>query len=135
LKTKDYISLKEASEISGYSPDYIGQLIRAGKLNGKQVFQQVVWVTTEKDLLTYMESKRTGVGRASPKSLREWLKQLFSKRYGAIEVPHLANRILTVATVVAVALFLLLFYIFSSSVEQRLNQNALHTVETTRTHE
>jgi hypothetical protein len=133
LKTKDYISLKEASEISGYSPDYVGQLIRAGKLQGKQVFQQVVWVTTEKDLRAYMDTKRSAVSRSEKQSLLEWLKRIFSKRHGPVEVPHLANRILSVAVGVTIALFLLLFYIFSSSLEQRLNQNALHTIETTHT--
>jgi hypothetical protein len=130
LKTKDYISLKEASELSGYSPDYIGQLIRAGKLSGKQVFQQVVWVTTEKDLQAYMNNKRTGVARGVAKTPLEWAKRMFAKRYGALEVPHLTNRILSIAVVVTIVLFLLLFYIFSSSLEQRLNQNALHTIET-----
>jgi hypothetical protein len=133
LKTKDYISLKEASEISGYSADYIGQLIRAGKLNGKQVFQQVVWVTTEKDLLAYMDNKRTATGRSVAKNSIEWARKIFMRRYGSLGVPHLANRILSVAVVITIILFLLLFYIFSSSVEQRLNQNALHTIETTRT--
>jgi hypothetical protein len=41
-KEKEYISLKEAADITGYSSDYIGQLIRSGKLEGKQVFQHVV---------------------------------------------------------------------------------------------
>lgn len=35
------ISLKEAARISGYAPDYIGQLIRKGKIAGKQVYYNV----------------------------------------------------------------------------------------------
>ena len=51
---KKYISLKEASKLSGYSADYVGQLIRNGKLEGKQVFSNVAWMTTEKALHEYM---------------------------------------------------------------------------------
>lgn len=56
-KNREYISLKEAAEISGYSSDYIGQLIRGGKLSGKQVYTNVSWVTTEEALRAYMEDK------------------------------------------------------------------------------
>jgi hypothetical protein len=35
-KSEGYLTLKEASDLYGYSPDYIGQLIRKGKINGKQ---------------------------------------------------------------------------------------------------
>jgi hypothetical protein len=48
-----FISLKEAAEISGYAPDYIGQLIRAGKITGKQVYTNVSWMTTEAAVLGY----------------------------------------------------------------------------------
>lgn len=52
-----FLTLKEASEISNYSPDYIGQLIRAGKIEGKQIYSNVAWVTTESALRNYMEKK------------------------------------------------------------------------------
>ncbi len=54
---KKYLTLKEAALLSSYTPDYIGQLIRAGKLEGHQVYTNVSWVTTEKALRHYMESK------------------------------------------------------------------------------
>ena len=50
-----YLSLKEAAERTGYTADYIGQLIRAGKLEGFQVYSTVSWVTTEDALRTYLE--------------------------------------------------------------------------------
>jgi hypothetical protein len=50
-----YITLKEASQISGYSADYIGQLIRKGKIKGKQVYTNIAWVTTEDELRAYMD--------------------------------------------------------------------------------
>jgi hypothetical protein len=54
----DYISLREAAQITGYSPDYIGQLIRAGKLHGKQVFSNVAWMTTKSALEEYAQKDR-----------------------------------------------------------------------------
>jgi hypothetical protein len=47
------ISLKDASKISGYSPDYIGQLIRAGKIKGEKVYCQITWMTTSEDVMAY----------------------------------------------------------------------------------
>ena len=57
-KDIQYISLKEAAKMSGYSPDYVGQLIRAGKLTGKQIFSNVAWVTTEDAILEYLQKER-----------------------------------------------------------------------------
>lgn len=62
---KGYITLKEAAEISDYSPDYIGQLIRAGKIKGEQVYSSVAWVTTEEEILAYgskREKQSDGAG-------------------------------------------------------------------------
>ncbi len=53
----EYITLKEAGEISGYSPDYIGQLIRRGKITGKQVYANVAWVTTRGAIDEYLSEK------------------------------------------------------------------------------
>lgn len=56
--SEKFITLKEAGELSGYSSDYIGQLIRKGKLSGQQVYSSVAWVTTQEALLEYMEGKQ-----------------------------------------------------------------------------
>lgn len=50
---KNLISLKDAAKISGYSADYIGQLIRAGKIPGKQVCCTVAWMTTADAIMAY----------------------------------------------------------------------------------
>ena len=50
---KDLINLKEAAKLSGYTPDYVGQLIRSGKISGKQVYCNIAWMTTAKDVLNY----------------------------------------------------------------------------------
>jgi hypothetical protein len=54
-KEKELISLKDAAKLSGYSADYVGQLIRAGKVSGKQVFSNVVWMTTEEAIVSYLQ--------------------------------------------------------------------------------
>lgn len=50
----EYISLKTASEISGYSPDYLGLLIRQGKMKGVKIGRN--WCTTEEFVLEYKKS-------------------------------------------------------------------------------
>ena len=57
-KDKKLISLKEAAELSGYSSDYIGQLIRGGKIFGEQVFSNVTWMTTEEEVLAYKNKSK-----------------------------------------------------------------------------
>ena len=56
-KEKGYITLREAAQLSNYSPDYIGQLIRAGKIKGEQVYQSIAWVTTEDEINSYLLNK------------------------------------------------------------------------------
>jgi hypothetical protein len=63
---KQYISLKEAAKMSGYSPDYVGQLIRAGKITGKQILSNVAWVTTEDAILEYIQKEKGGKVTAGP---------------------------------------------------------------------
>jgi len=58
-KQKDLISLKEASAISGYSADYIGQLIRDGKIYGKQIYTNISWMTTSDAVNEYKNSSRS----------------------------------------------------------------------------
>ena len=62
------ITLKEASELSGYSADYIGQLIREGKIPGKQVYCNIAWMTTAEAVLDYKKSgnKKKGIKNFFP---------------------------------------------------------------------
>lgn len=52
-----YITLKEAATLSGYSADYIGQLIRQGKIPGKQVYTNITWMTTAEAVTAYKAGK------------------------------------------------------------------------------
>jgi len=52
-----FLTLKEAAEKTDYTPDYIGQLIRAGKIEGKQIYSSVAWVANEHSLKQYLEAR------------------------------------------------------------------------------
>jgi hypothetical protein len=115
-----HITLKEAAHISGYAPDYVGQLIRKGKLYGRQVYLNTAWVTTEAALREYMlkdETARAGAGGKlqmienallSETRLTSFFKGLLYCIFGA-----------------AVVLCLILFYVLSVNIERSLEESAL----------
>ena len=125
-KKDEYISLREAAAIAGYTPDYMGQLIRSGKLQGKQVFANVAWMTTEEAVRGYVEQKK---GRQAQKEATgQTLMQSFQRE---IESPRIVKRLSIALIILSVAFMLLLFYIFSTSLDQRLNQRAMERIEQT----
>ncbi len=58
LQENKLISLKEAAKITGYSSDYIGQLIRGGKIPGKQVYSNIQWMTTIDAIKDYRKKSK-----------------------------------------------------------------------------
>ena len=123
-KSEEYITLKEAAELSGYSSDYVGQLIRQGKLRGQQVFSNIAWVTTESAIQEYVVQK----GKMS------------STKYGAFErfkdfsaspekVISLTRGVLWVAIVVFGIAVLVLLFILAVGIDQRIEERSLQTVE------
>ncbi len=52
---KKIISLSQASQISGYTQDYLGYLIRRGEIKG--VKKGRVWFTTEEEVKDYIFKK------------------------------------------------------------------------------
>ena len=129
-ENKQYITLKEASELSGYSPDYVGQLIRGGKLHGKQVFQNVAWMTTEEDLRAYMDKRRRAAGKeAGEKSVWSYGKSLAAALGRKLQPARLLPGVLYVLLGLSVLVFLVLFYVFSSSLEHKLDQRAIEKLD------
>lgn len=118
-KKTEYISLREAAAMSGYTPDYVGQLIRNGKLPGKQVFANVAWMTTEDAIRSYMQTKGRALGRETTSA------SVFDSLQREIESPRIVKRLSIALIVLSTAFMLLLFYIFSTSLDQRLNQRAM----------
>lgn len=124
-KKNDYISLREAAAMSGYTPDYVGQLIRSGKLPGKQVFANVAWMTTEDAIREYMDKKR-GSSLPTKGAVSASFMDTLQRE---IESPRLVRRLSIALIVVSVAFLMLVFYIFSTSLDQRLNQRAIQRLE------
>ena len=58
-KEKGYITLKEAAKLSNCTPSYVGELIRAGKIKGEQVYVDVTWVTTPEEVQNYLDNKNS----------------------------------------------------------------------------
>lgn len=106
-KNKGFITLKEAAELSNYSSDYIGQLIRAGKIEGEQVYSNVAWVTTEESVRAYMLAKEKG--SYSPKNEESNLSEVAQSF--SVYVLYILIGLLTFAC-------LAMFYIFSVSLDQ-----------------
>lgn len=106
---KGYITLKKAAQISNYSPDYVGQLIRSGKIRGEQVYQQVVWVTTEDEIRAYMERIRTGSNESE-------------LTYQEAVVARYTNPILYVGIVLVTALLLFVVYLLSVSIDDAIDR-------------
>ena len=59
-KGAGFISLKEVAKISGYAPDYIGWLIRTGKIEGRKIYTGISWQTTAQAIENYQRRKTGG---------------------------------------------------------------------------
>lgn len=131
-ENKKYITLKEAAKISGYAPDYIGQLIRKGKLPGKQVYCTIAWMTTAEAIAGYMQ-KNQGKGENKNMSLREKssekLQQIKANVLFEIKLAQLYKTVLYISIILSIGFSLLLFYIFSVSLDNKLEQRAIQKLE------
>lgn len=56
--SSEILSLAEASKLSGYHQDYLGQLCRSGKMKGTKIGRN--WTTTRKDLEHFLRQQTTG---------------------------------------------------------------------------
>lgn len=122
-KKAGFITLKEASERFGYSPDYIGQLIRKGKLEGKQVYANVAWMTTPEAMEEYLaKEKRTGKGGEKEKAVwtQERVMQVLLDRDGTRMLSFALYVILAVLSI----FLIVLFYLLSVALDHRLQERA-----------
>lgn len=108
---KGYITLKEAAVLSNYSSDYIGQLIRSGKLEGKQVYSNIAWVTTEDALYDYMKNKGKSQSTEETKGSVDLVDVMQSPLF---------KQLLRVVIVFAAALLIVAFFILSVGIDRTL---------------
>jgi len=52
-----FLSLKEASKISGYNQDYLGFLLRTRKIKGKKINAKI-WLVEENSFFNYLARKK-----------------------------------------------------------------------------
>ena len=123
------ITLKEASTISGYAPDYIGQLIRKGKIPGKQVYHAVAWMTTENAVREYIEKNLDGRDDSLKGRIRYAAKDTRLLILGWVDSTKPLKLILYVTIGLTIVFTLILFYILSVVIDKALNENALQRVE------
>ncbi len=129
-KKGNYITLKEAAKISGYAPDYIGQLIRKGKLPGKQIYNAVAWMTSEEAVRKYMEKQKQGVGaRSWQRKLAEKFGEFRHQLFLELSIFRFARIALYLMIALAVGFSLLLFYILSVSVDKKMEIKAIERVK------
>lgn len=118
---RGYITLKEAAKISNYAPDYIGQLIRTGKIKGEQVYSNVAWVTTETEIRTYLDNRAKGVREVSSGDSKA-PEELLS--YGTNLFKYILYGLIGVLAVILLAMQYILYVSLDNSIGERFQSVA-----------
>ena len=66
MSNDEWITVQEASKISGYNEEYITRLIREGKINAKKF--GFVWQVSRSSMLAYTENTEKLGNKRGPKS-------------------------------------------------------------------
>jgi hypothetical protein len=102
-----FVTLKEASSRTEYTPDYIGQLIRAGKIEGKQVYTNVSWVANEASLRTYLDAKGKHHDLVSVSAI-------------PYELPELVRPLLYTVIICAALFMVILLHVLSVTIDKAI---------------
>lgn len=62
---EDWITIKEAAEVTGYAADYIRDLAREGKIAARKI--ATVWLVSRKNLLAHMRAANKLGEKRGPK--------------------------------------------------------------------
>lgn len=126
MNKKTYMTLKEAAEKSGYSADYIGQLIRSGRLSGKQMYSGVAWVTTEEALNEYLKDSH-----GDKKSKFEKLINSVKSEKEENLIARLARIAIYIVIGFGILIVAALFYILSLKLDRAFEQRGVQQIEAT----
>jgi len=125
MKSKQkYISLKEAAKISGYSPDYIGYLIRSGKIPGKQVYCNIAWMTTAEAVLSYKqrEQKKKKNKISFKDKISDFLSEIKQKILWELRILRLFIKtfryVLPIIVILILSFSALVFFVFSNKFQK-----------------
>ncbi len=128
-KPEGYITLKEASELFGYSPDYIGQLIRKGKIDGKQVYANVAWMTTKDSLEEYLSRERNS-SAPEPLTIKAKLRRTLLSDQTTIGLNWFLRALIPLLLLALLCVFYFLSiaidHTLTSRAQARLEQKELH---------
>lgn len=119
-----YISLKEAAKMSGLHSDYIGQLIRKGKISGIKIYSSIAWMTTEEAIKEYQNNLNENKLKtlSHKEKIIIYLKSLAT-------IPTLLQVLLYTSITISISFILVLFYIFSTGIEKKLEQKTIKKIE------
>jgi hypothetical protein len=115
--------LKEAAKISGYSSDYVGQLIRSGKLEGKQVFLNVAWMTTEDAIRNYVQRQN---GTADNKNA---LQKFVDKMRSSISITNAYTVVNWTAMFVLGLFTVFLISVIAIAIDHKIERNYVQQLE------
>lgn len=121
-KKDKHITLKEAAVLSGYSSDYLGQLIRKGKLEGEQVYMNTAWMTTEVAVLDYLNNTKK-VKTSEERSFVESLVESAKKNWDLLYTYFLYTIIF-----LNILFLIVLFFILSVSIENYFEKRDVETL-------
>lgn len=96
---KKVISLNQAAQISGYTQDYLGYLIRTGEMKGTKKGR--AWFTTEEEVKNYLFKKKV---RSREFAIREFFS------------PSRVKKIIFITVII----FLGWFFLFSSLKKEKI---------------
>ncbi len=123
------ITLKEASQLSGYSADYIGQLIRAGKIPGKQVYCNIAWMTTAEAVMEYKNKGQEDNGKKSFRVFLLGQKRKMAMQMNIIKLFFQTFKSAVPVLILVIASFLALSFYLVYSAAHRAG-NAAGTAQT-----
>jgi hypothetical protein len=125
-----YITLRDAAQLSGYTQDYIGQLIRKGKLPGKQVFNAVAWMTTEEAIKKYIAENKESVSQKSSQNVGVMAKisHCWNELGTEAGMMKILKGSLYAITAMLAVFMIVLFYALSVSMDKKFQQKALENI-------
>ncbi len=128
------ITLREASELSGYNQDYLSSLIRGKKIEGQRMGRN--WFVTENTLLEFMKQKNLKVDEVKLQEASSDSPMVFDdsdSNAGLVKKPKIpVTKIVVSLAIIIFALSILIPYLigFLAGLNKDKNDSGLMEVKT-----